>query len=145
MAKRIAPLRAAQSAIRSRLVVVSLGMTTSNPHGLTQLRDALREFAAERDWDQYHSPKNLASALAVEAAELLERFQWLTEDQSRTLPPEELQKVREEMADVLNYLVRLADKLDVNLLEAAREKMKLNAQKYPADKARGSAKKYSEL
>jgi NTP pyrophosphatase (non-canonical NTP hydrolase) len=120
-------------------------MTTPNPHGLTQLRDALREFAAERDWDQYHSPKNLASALAVEAAELLERFQWLTEDQSRTLPPEELQKVREEMADVLNYLVRLADKLDVNLLEAAREKMKVNAQKYPADKARGSAKKYSEL
>ena len=120
-------------------------MTTSNPHGLTQLRDALREFAAERDWDQYHSPKNLASALAVEAAELLERFQWLTEDQSRTLPPEELEKVREEMADVLNYLVRLADKLDVNLLEAAREKMELNALKYPADKSRGSAKKYSEL
>ena len=120
-------------------------MTTHNPHGLTQLRDALREFAAERDWDQYHSPKNLASALAVEAAELLERFQWLTEDQSRSLSPEELQKVREEMADVLNYLVRLADKLDVNLLEAAREKMKLNALKYPRDKARGSAKKYSDL
>jgi NTP pyrophosphatase (non-canonical NTP hydrolase) len=81
----------------------------------------------------------------VEAAELLERFQWLTEDQSRNLPPEELQKVREEMADVLNYLVRLADKLDVNLLEAAREKIGKNAQKYPVDKARGSAKKYSEL
>jgi len=116
-----------------------------NPHGLTQLRDALRKFAEERDWDQYHSPKNLASALSVEAAELLERFQWLTEDQSRKLPPEELQKVREEMADVLNYLVRLADKLDVNLLEAAREKIELNAQKYPVDKARGSAKKYSEF
>jgi len=118
---------------------------TANPHGLTQLRDALRKFADERDWDQYHSPKNLASALSVEAAELLERFQWLTEDQSRKLPPEELQKVREEMADVLNYLVRLADKLDVNLLEAAREKIEKNAQKYPVDKARGSAKKYSEL
>jgi NTP pyrophosphatase (non-canonical NTP hydrolase) len=116
-----------------------------NPHGLTQLRDALRKFADERDWDQYHSPKNLASALSVEAAELLERFQWLTEDESRKLPPEELQKVREEMADVLNYLVRLADKLDVNLLEAAREKIQLNAQKYPVDKSRGSAKKYSEL
>jgi NTP pyrophosphatase (non-canonical NTP hydrolase) len=116
-----------------------------NPHGLTQLRDALRKFADERDWDQYHSPKNLASALSVEAAELLERFQWLTEDQSRTLPPEELEKVRHEMADVLNYLVRLADKLDVNLLEAAREKIQLNAQKYPVDKSRGSAKKYSEL
>ena len=97
-------------------------MNAPTPHGLTHLRDALRKFAEERDWDQYHSPKNLASALSVEAAELLERFQWLTEDQSRKLPPEELQKVREEMADVLNYLVRLADKLDVNLLEAARER-----------------------
>jgi len=120
-------------------------MTAPAQHGLTQLRDALRKFADERDWDQYHSPKNLASALSVEAAELLERFQWLTEDQSRKLPLEELQKVREEMADVLNYLVRLADKLDVNLLEAAREKIELNAKKYPVAKARGSAKKYSDL
>ena len=120
-------------------------MSTQNPHGLTQLRDALREFAAERDWDKFHSPKNLAAALSVEAAELLERFQWLTEDESRTLAPAEVVRVREEMADVLLYLVRLADKLDVNLTEAARDKMKLNAQKYPADKARGSAKKYSEL
>jgi len=120
-------------------------MSAPTPHGLTQLRDALRQFAAERDWDQFHSPKNLASALSVEAAELLERFQWLTEEQSRQLPPTELARVREEMADVLNYLVRLADKLDVNLLEAAREKMKINEQKYPVDKARGHAKKYSEL
>ena len=105
----------------------------------------MRQFAAERDWDQFHSPKNLASALAVEAAELLERFQWLTEDQSRRLPPEELAKVRDEMADVLNYLVRLADKLDVNLLEAARDKIEVNAQKYPVEKSRSSAKKYSEL
>jgi dCTP diphosphatase len=120
-------------------------MTAPNPHGLTQLRDALRQFAAERDWDQFHSPKNLASALAVEAAELLERFQWLTEDQSRRLPPDELAKVREEMADVLNYLVRLADKLEVNLLEAARDKIQVNALKYPVEKARGSVKKYSEL
>ncbi len=120
-------------------------MSAPTPHGLTQLRDALREFAAERDWDKFHSPKNLAAALSVEAAELLERFQWLTEDESRTLPPAQLARVREEMADVLNYLVRLADKLDVNLLDAAREKIKLNAQKYPVEKARGSAKKYSEL
>jgi dCTP diphosphatase len=119
-------------------------MNAPSPHGLTQLRDALRKFAEERDWDQYHSPKNLASALIVEAAELLERFQWMTEDQSRNLAPEELQRVREEMADVLNYLVRLADKLDVNLLEAAREKIELNALKYPADQVRGSAKKYSD-
>ena len=120
-------------------------MTAPNPHGLTQLRDSLRQFAAERDWDQFHSPKNLASALAVEAAELLERFQWLTEDESRKLPPAELAKVRQEMADVLNYLVRLADKLDVNLLEAARDKIKVNALKYPVEKSRSSAKKYSEL
>lgn len=119
-------------------------MSAPNPHGLTQLRDALRQFADERDWDQFHSPKNLAAALAVEAAELLERFQWLTEDQSRKLPPEELARVREEMADVLNYLVRLADKLDVNLLEAARDKIKLNALKYPIETSRGSARKYSD-
>jgi dCTP diphosphatase len=119
-------------------------MTAKDPDGLAQLRNALRQFAAERDWDQFHSPKNLASALAVEAAELLERFQWLTEDESRKLPPAELAKVRQEMADVLNYLVRLADKLDVDLLAAARDKIVLNAQKYPVEKARGSARKYSD-
>ena len=114
-------------------------------HGLTQLREALREFAAERDWDQFHSPKNLAAALAVEAAELLECFQWLTEQQSRELTPEQLAQAREEMADVLNYLVRLADKLDVNLMDAARDKIRKNALKYPADKSRGNATKYSKL
>jgi NTP pyrophosphatase (non-canonical NTP hydrolase) len=117
----------------------------SGPHGLTQLRDALREFAAERDWDQFHSPKNLASALSVESAELLECFQWLTEEQSRSLTPEQLAAARDELADVLNYLVRLADKLDVNLMDAAREKIRKNALKYPADKARGSIRKYSDL
>ena len=120
-------------------------MSAPTPHGLSQLRDALREFAAERDWDQFHSPKNLASALSVEAAELLECFQWLTEEQSRSLTPQQLAQARDEMADVLNYLVRIADKLDVNLLEAAREKIAKNALKYPVEKARGSAKKYSEL
>lgn len=112
---------------------------------LDELRNTLRQFADERDWNRFHSPKNLASALSVEAAELLERFQWLTEDESRNLPPAELEKVRQEMADVLNYLVRLADKLDVNLIEAARAKIAINAQKYPVEKARGSMKKYSEL
>lgn len=119
-------------------------MSAPPSHGLTQLRDALRQFAAERDWDQFHSPKNLAAALSVEAAELLERFQWLTEDESRNLPESELEKVRQEMADVLNYLVRLADKLDVNLIEAARAKIEINARKYPAAAVRGSAKKYSD-
>jgi len=116
-----------------------------NTNGLLELRDALREFAAERDWDQFHSPKNLASALSVEAAELLECFQWLTEEQSRNLTPEQHAAAREEIADVLNYLVRLADKLDVDLLGAARDKIGKNALKYPVDKARGSVKKYSEL
>jgi len=112
---------------------------------LTQLRDTVRTFAAERDWDQFHSPKNLASALSVEAAELLEHFQWLTEEQSKALAPQKATEVRHELADVFIYLVRLADRLDVDLLAAAHEKIALNAKKYPVDKAKGSMKKYSEL
>ncbi len=109
------------------------------------LRDELRAFAQAREWDQFHSPKNLASALAVEAAELLEPFQWLTEEQSRHLSPEQRQAVQHEMADVLIYLIRLADKLDVDLIAAARDKIEHNAVKYPADKVRGLSKKSSEL
>jgi NTP pyrophosphatase (non-canonical NTP hydrolase) len=109
------------------------------------LRDALRAFAAQRDWDQFHSPKNLAVAVCVEAAELLENFQWVTEDQSTTPPAEVVGRVREEMADVLLYLIRLADKLDVNLLEAAESKIQSNALRYPVEKARGSSRKYTEL
>jgi dCTP diphosphatase len=120
-------------------------MKKSRATTLSGLRDSLRRFAAERDWDQYHSPKNLAAALIVEAAELLEHFQWLKEDASKSLTAKQLAQVREEMADVLLYLIRLADKLDVDLLEAARQKIELNALKYPADKARGSSRKYSEL
>jgi len=111
---------------------------------LSRLRDALRTFAAERDWDQFHSPKNLASALAVEAAELLEPFQWLTEEQSRNLSEKQLAAVKDELADVQIYLIRLADKLNVDLLEAAREKIKRNAQRYPASVFKGSARKCSE-
>src|SRR5690606_1457033 len=112
---------------------------------LAELRDALRRFAAERDWDQFHSPKNLASALVVEAGELLERFQWLSEEQSRALSAKDKEKVAEEMADVFVYLTRLADKLDLDLLEVARDKIARNAEKYPVDKARGNAKKYTDL
>jgi NTP pyrophosphatase (non-canonical NTP hydrolase) len=112
---------------------------------LHELRDALRAFAAERDWDQFHSPRNLATALAVEAAELLEPFQWLGESDSRALPPATRAAVEEEMADVLLYLVRLADKLDVDLIDAARTKMTRNAAKYPVEKSRGSSRKYDEL
>src|SRR6187549_527502 len=98
---------------------------------IVSLKYQLRQFAAERDWDQFHSPKNLASALSVEAAELLEPFQWLSEEQSRNLPPEKIMAVRKEIADVLIYLIRLADKLEVDILQAAREKIVENASKYP--------------
>ncbi len=111
---------------------------------MNTLRDALRKFAAERDWDQFHSPKNLAIALSVEASELLEHFQWLTEAQSASLAPGKREEVRDEMADVLLYLVRLADKLDVDLVDAAEKKIAKNAQKYPAAQVRGSMKKYSD-
>lgn len=112
---------------------------------LLELRDALRSFAAERDWDQFHSPRNLAAALSVEAAELLEPFQWLTDEQSRDLAPEARAAVEQEIADVLLYLVRLADKLDVDLALAARAKIARNAVKYPVEKARGSSRKYDEI
>jgi NTP pyrophosphatase (non-canonical NTP hydrolase) len=115
------------------------------PDPLLALRDALRAFAAERDWEQFHSPRNLATALAVEAAELLEPFQWLTDEQSRDLPPETLAAVEQELADVLLYLIRLADSLDVDLEAAARAKILRNAEKYPVDKARGSSLKYDQL
>ena len=111
---------------------------------MNALRDKLRTFVAERDWDQFHSPKNLAMALSVEASELLEHFQWLTEAESRSLSPDKLAAVRDEMADVLVYLVRLADKLDVDLLAAAAQKIDKNALKYPAAKVRGSMKKYTD-
>ena len=126
-------------------MLTSRAMTAKDPDGLLQLRNALRQFAAERDWDQFHSPKNLASALSVEAAELLERFQWLTEQESQCLSPMDRARVEQELADVLLYLIRLADKLDVDLAVAAREKMKINAEKYPVEKARGKSKKYTEL
>ena len=112
---------------------------------LDSLRNQLRTFASERDWDQFHSPKNLAAALAVEAAELLELFQWLTEAESQQLPPDTLAAVRAEVADVLLYLIRISDKLGIDLIAAANAKIALNAEKYPVDKARGSSKKYTEL
>jgi len=111
---------------------------------LDQLKTRLRQFAEERDWDQFHSPKNLSMALIAEAAELVEHFQWLTEAQSASLSPDKLKKVEEELADILIYLVRAADKLGINLIEAAKNKIEVNEQKYPADKAKGSAKKYTE-
>ena len=112
---------------------------------LESLRDQLRTFASDRDWNQFHSPKNLAAALAVEASELLEHFQWLTEAQSQQLPPEALNEVSNEVADVLLYLIRISDKLGIDLIAAAKAKIVLNAEKYPVEKARGSSRKYTEL
>ena len=111
------------------------------PSELLMLRDKLRAFAEARDWDQFHSPKNLSMALMVETAELMEHFQWLTEAQSADLPDEDKHAVGEELADILLYLVRLSDKLGVDLLEAALHKLEKNALKYPAELVRGSAKK----
>jgi len=111
---------------------------------LAELAIRLREFASERDWDQFHSPKNLVMALSVEAAELMEHFQWLTEEQSSDMPPEKLQQVREEIGDVLIYLTRLADKLGIDPVVAAFEKIEVNRAKYPADKVRGKSMKYTE-
>jgi dCTP diphosphatase len=111
---------------------------------LGELRERVRAFVAERDWERFHSPKNLAMALSVEASELVELFQWLTEEESAAPDPGRRQRVAEEMADVLWFLVRLADRLDVDLLAAAEAKLAANAVKYPADLVRGSPKKYTD-
>ena len=111
---------------------------------LRALQQRLAAFAAAREWEQFHSPKNLAMALSVEAAELVEEFQWLTEEQSRTLDAERRERVRLELADVFIYLLRLADKLGVDLLQAARDKIEHNERKYPAERVRGDARKYDQ-
>lgn len=114
----------------------------SDRSDLTMLRDKLRAFADERDWEQFHTPKNLTMALMVEVAELMEHFQWLTAEQSAELPADTREAVSEELADCLLYLVRLSDRLGVDLRESALLKLEKNALKYPADQVRGSAKKY---
>ncbi len=119
-------------------------VTSAADSELARLRELVRVFVDERDWDQFHTPKNLASALSVEAAELLEHFQWLQHGRAEELGPDKLAEVRHEMADVLVYLVRLADKLDVDLFAAVQEKMVLNREKYPAEQVRGDARKYYE-
>ena len=111
---------------------------------IEKLQKRLQAFADARDWNQFHSPKNLSMALVVEAAELAEHFQWLTQEESARLPAERLEKVGEELADIFVYLVRLADRLGVDLPAAVDRKIALNEEKYPADRVRGSAKKYDE-
>jgi NTP pyrophosphatase (non-canonical NTP hydrolase) len=111
---------------------------------LDELKAALRTFADERDWDQFHSPKNLSMALSVEVAELLEHFQWLTEGESRELTANVAEQVADEIADIQIYLVRLADKLGIDIEAAVARKLVLNRRKYPADEVRGDASKYTK-
>lgn len=112
---------------------------------LVEFKQQFRQFVTERDWQQFHSPKNLAMALAGEAGELLELFQWLTQDESRNLPDDAKQAVAFEIADIQIYLAAISDRLGINIGPAVAEKMKLNAEKYPADLVRGTALKYSRL
>jgi NTP pyrophosphatase (non-canonical NTP hydrolase) len=115
------------------------------PDTLSHLRERLAAFAAEREWDQFHNPKNLVMALSGEVGELVEHFQWLTPEQAAALPTQTRDEVALEAADVLLYLVRLCDKLGIDLAAAADRKLAINAQKYPADRARGQMTKYDKL
>ena len=112
---------------------------------LQSLATQLARFAAARDWDQFHNPKNLAMALAGEAGEVLEHFQWLTPEEAANLPAATREEVALECADVLLFLLRLAGKLNIDLAAAARKKMAINARRYPVAKARGKATKYNRL
>ena len=112
---------------------------------LGSLMQSLRLFAEERDWEQFHSPKNLATALAVEASEILEHFQWLTESESASLAADKKRQVGEEISDVFLYLLRLSDKLGIDLLNEAERKIKANALKYPVEKSKGKSTKYTDL
>ena len=111
---------------------------------LEDLKERLSEFAEERDWDQFHSPKNLSMALIAEAAELIEHFQWLKEEESALIQGDKLEAVRMELADIQIYLIRIADKLNVDLLDAVEKKIEINELKYTVDKVKGQHKKYTE-
>ena len=112
---------------------------------ISRLKQKLRRFADERDWNQFHSPKNLAMALSVEAGELLEIFQWIQEEQSHNLSSQDVKRAKEELADVFLYLIRLSDQLKIDLVAAANKKLAVNARKYPIHKARGTSRKYTDL
>lgn len=111
---------------------------------MESLKEQLREFASARDWEKFHSPKNLVMAMSVEVAELMEYFQWLTQDESRNLDQETLKKVEQEIGDVMIYLVRLSDQLGVDPVKAGKNKIALNEIRYPANRVKGSSKKYNE-
>lgn len=111
---------------------------------LNNLREKINAFVKERDWDQFHTPKNLAMAMIVEAAELVEQFQWNTPEESQTLTPEKREAVSHELADTFVYLLRIAEVLELDLIEATNQKIALNAKKYPVEKARGKNNKYTD-
>jgi dCTP diphosphatase len=131
---------------------LDVGLTTIMDESTTRegrdsvddLRNAIRVFIGASDWEQFHSPKNLAMALSVEVSEIVENFQWLTEEEGRNLPPEKLAKIREEIGDVMIYLTEFADKLAIDPVEAAKSKMTINGQKYPVELVKGKASKYTE-
>jgi dCTP diphosphatase len=114
-------------------------------HDIDTLNLKLGQFISERDWDQFHSPKNLVMGLVSEVGELTEHFQWLTEEESRALNSETREKISEELADVFLYLLMISRKLDIDILKAATEKIKINEKKYPVEKSKGSSRKYNEL
>lgn len=105
----------------------------------------IRTFAEERNWGKFHSPKNVSMALAVEASELLEHFQWMTEEESRNVAPDKKSDIADEAADVFLYLLRICDEMGIDLINAAHQKIEKNAIKYPVEKAKGNAKKYTDL
>ena len=126
----------------SKLPFEAPALNNSSENVLTELRDEIREFTRERDWDQFHTPKNLAASISIEAGELLEQFQWLKTGEAPEMGESRLKAVRHEMADVLCYLIRLADKLDIDLRAATLEKLELNRAKYPVDRVKGDSRKY---
>ena len=119
-------------------------VAAANGWEMNEIKYRLRRFATAREWDQFHSPKNLVLALIAEVGELAEQFQWLTDEQSVACTPEKLQLIEEELADVFLYLVRLSDKLNIDLIRAAHHKIDKNEEKYPVGLVRGSSKKYTE-
>ena len=111
---------------------------------LNKYKNKIKKFAADRDWDQFHDPKNLSMALSAEIGELLDIFQWLTSDQSKTLSEKDLILAKEELGDIMIYLIRLSDKLDIDLEKAVIDKLKLNEKKYPVNLSKGNATKYNK-
>jgi len=111
---------------------------------IKQIQQQLSKFASDRDWEQFHTPKNLTMALSVEASELVEIFQWLTPEQSSNLSDKQMVAIEEEVADVAIYLFRLCDVLSINLSDVVENKIKVNGEKYPVDFSKGNAKKYNQ-